>query len=472
MNHGGGSRATSLTDRLPGSLPCAELPLLRATRPEAVFSRRAGEPVTVATFLADVASLSARLPERGHMISLCRDRYRFAVGFAAALCRGQVNLLPPHDAPGMLDQLRLDYPGAYCLVDTPAEGAEMMLYPPELEHAELEHALGEEDGVKRVVPAFPADQPAALLFTSGSTGRPQPHGRSWGELVDSALAAGKRLGVGSLGGAALFGTVPHQHSYGLESLLMLALQHGLVLQAGRPFYPADIVADLQAVPRPRLLVTTPVHLRVLLAEPGGLPQVDLVLSATAPLSPQLAREAERRFAGELHEIYGCSEAGQIAARRTALTEQWQCLDGIALRQDAAGTWVSGVPIAAETLLSDVIELNDPEHFLLRGRIADLVNVAGKRTSLAHLNHHLNAIEGVLDGAFVTSDDDVGDIGRLMAFVVAPTLSAEAILAALRRRIDPAFLPRPLHRVDALPRNLLGKLPRAEILRLVARSREV
>jgi hypothetical protein len=56
--------------------------------------------------------------------------------------------------------------------------------------------------------------------------------------------------------------------------------------------------------------------------------------------------------------------------------------------------------------------------------------------------------------------------RLAAIVVAPNVDAATILAALRERIDPAFLPRPLHLVDTLPRNALGKLPRAEILRLV------
>ena len=90
-----------------------------------------------------------------------------------------------------------------------------------------------------------------MLFTSGSTGRPQPHARSWGDLVSSALAAGRRLGIAALGHASLLGTVPHQHSYGLESLLMLALQHGLVLHAERLFFPADIVAALAAAPRAR-----------------------------------------------------------------------------------------------------------------------------------------------------------------------------------------------------------------------------
>jgi acyl-coenzyme A synthetase/AMP-(fatty) acid ligase len=141
-----------------------------------------------------------------------------------------------------------------------------------------------------------------------------------------------------------------------------------------------------------------------------------------------------------------------------------------LRQDAAGTWASGIPIAEATLLSDVIELHDPERFTLHGRIADLVNVAGKRASLAHLNHHLNAVEGVLDGVFVAADDIGNAVNRLTAFAVAPGMRAEDILAALRQRIDAAFLPRPLHLVARLPRNVLGKLPREEIMHLLADSR--
>jgi acyl-coenzyme A synthetase/AMP-(fatty) acid ligase len=56
-------------------------------------------------------------------------------------------------------------------------------------------------------------------------------------------------------------------------------------------------------------------------------------------------------------------------------------------------------------------------------------------------------------------------------VAAPTLSRTRILAALRERIDSAFLPRPLILVDALPRNAAGKLER-EVLLAVARKTSV
>ena len=88
-----------------------------------------------------------------------------------------------------------------------------------------------------------------------------------------------------------------------------------------------------------------------------------------------------------------------------------------------------------------------------------MNIAGKRTSLAHLNYHLNSIEGVRDGVFVVPEQHGEAVTRLAAYVVAPGLSREALMKALRQRIDSAFLPRPLHFVERLPRNETGKLPR-------------
>jgi acyl-coenzyme A synthetase/AMP-(fatty) acid ligase len=97
-----------------------------------------------------------------------------------------------------------------------------------------------------------------------------------------------------------------------------------------------------------------------------------------------------------------------------------------------------------------------------------VNIAGKRTSLGYLNYQLNSIPGVRDGVFVMPDEEgAASVPRLTAFVVAPGLSQGDVMAALRRRIDAAFLPRPLNLVDALPRNSTGKLPRAAIAALAA-----
>lgn len=119
-------------------------------------------------------------------------------------------------------------------------------------------------------------------------------------------------------------------------------------------------------------------------------------------------------------------------------------------------------------MNDVIESLADDRFLLHGRMADMINIAGKRNSLAYLNLQLSAIAGVVDGAFFMPYSAAPeDVMRLTAFVVAPSLTAAALMAALRARIDSAFLPRPLIFVEALPRNATGKLPLAVLQELAA-----
>jgi len=142
-------------------------------------------------------------------------------------------------------------------------------------------------------------------------------------------------------------------------------------------------------------------------------------------------------------------------------------------------WVSGGHIETPTALNDVLALYPPtadepdaQRFMLLGRVADMVNVAGKRTSLSYLNLQLNAIEGVVDGAFFWPEQDdvnkLDGVTRLTAFVVAPGLDLAQVQAALRQCIDAAFMPRPLHLVEALPRNATGKLPQAALMALAQR----
>jgi acyl-coenzyme A synthetase/AMP-(fatty) acid ligase len=429
----------------------ASAPLVRGFGAGAAFAYRSGRRLSVEQFLWDVSRLAASLPDRQYLLNLCADRYHFSVGLAAALVRRQINLLPPNETPDLIERLASQYPGVYCLSDRPTgiESLETVLFP----------ELVDRGTAAPPVPDVLERQIAAIVFTSGSTGEPVPYRKTWGSLVRVAQAEIEILGLRSRRGMALVGTVPPQHVFGLEATVLTVMQGGLALHARRPFYPADIRADLASLPRPRGLVTSPVHLRVLLDEPDALPPADFLLCATAPLSPQLAAQAEARFGAPLHEIYGCTESGGIASRRTVKTGEWRVMKDVALRADGEGTWARGGHVEIEVPLADVIELRGRGKFLLHGRTADLVNIAGKRTSLAHLNYHLNSIEGVRDGTFVVPEQEGETVTRLTAYVVAPGLSGEDLMKALRQRIDAAFLPRPLHFVDALPRNEVGKLPR-------------
>lgn len=435
----------------------ASLPLL-ITRPlQRTLAWREGRAISAGEFIAEAAVLAERLPHPGASVNLCQDRYLFAVGLAAALLRGHTSLLPPNALPQTLRQL--EQPGAapYALVDDSGldtGGLPMVL-------VQREHGLSPAT----TTPTVAANHWAACLLTSGSTGAPLPQYKRWGPLCANIDAEATRLAQwldrASLDGLNLVATVPPQHSYGFESSVLLALLGGAAFDAGRPFYPADIAAALRRLPRPRALVTTPFHLKALLLSGVELPQVDLVLSATAPLSPQMAQQAETALQARLIEIYGCTEAGQVAARRTTAGDVWTTLGALRLhsRCDAEGEQfiVSGGHVVEPTALSDVLELIDGQRFRLLGRANDIIHVAGKRSSLAHLNFHLNRIEGVDDGAFWLPDDVAEGVVRPVAFVVAPTLTARQIIDALRRELEGAFVPRRVVHVDSLPREATGKL---------------
>ncbi len=436
------------------------VPLLGYASLDDVLAWRPSGPVRVRDFLADAASLAAQLPAGRSFLNVCQDRYRFTVGLAAGLISGRTSLQPAAQSAETLRQVRTAYPDVFCLCDGDFASGNL----PRCDFPELA-AVDPEKVVK--IPEIPADHIAACLFTSGSTGLPVPHPKTWGGLVRSGRAEAERLGMLARPHAVV-GTVPAQHSYGLESTVLLALHGNSPFWSGKPFYPQDIVAALDAVPRPRMLVTTPFHLSGLLAAEVDLPPVDLLLSATAPLSARLAAAAERRFAAPLHEIYGCTEAGQIASRRTTADPAWELLADVRLDQDGERTTAFGGHVEGRVALSDSIELLGDGRFLLHGRHADVVNIAGKRSSLAYLNRQVAALPGVADAVFFLPDDEMADgVGRLCAFVVAPGVERRQLLAALRDRIDPVFLPRPLILVDALPRNATGKLPRERLLALYA-----
>lgn len=430
------------------------LPLLTHTHHESIVAWRAQGPVTRRQFLAEVQQLASMLPPAQYLLNMCGDRYRFCVGLAAAIVSNKISLLPSTHTPETLRQMRAFASDVFCLTDSDNCTSELpqFTYP--------QYFSVDEASV--AVPLISEEQCIAIVFTSGSTGTPQPHAKTWGALVGSVQAEAARFPWDQHTPCHLLGTVPPQHMYGLESTVLIAWQNGHVISHAQPFYPADICTALDALPMPRVLVSSPLHLRTLLDAQLPLPELAGVISATAPLTGELAQEIEARLVAPLIEIYGSTETGLIATRRPALTSHWQLLPGIHWAIDGERLRACGGHVETRVAMSDDIEPLDETHFLLHGRAADLINIAGKRHSLESLNHLLSSLPGVIDGAFFMPDDDGAQVTRLAAAVVAPTLDAERITAALREHLDPVFLPRPLLFVDALPRNATGKLPRAAL----------
>ncbi len=396
--------------------------------------------------------LAASLPAAPAAINLCEDRQNFLVGFLALLLRGQVCLLPPGRSPAILDEVAQENPGCYRIDDALVDGC---------------RPTSSSEPV--VMPDIPDGRVVVVGYTSGSTGRPAANPKTWDSFVASAHLNSTRLRqvLGSEPGDRtpwLLATVPSQHMYGIEMSVLLPLLGDMALHGSRPLYPADIAAALADLPEPRVLVTTPVHLRATLLSGVELPRTAAVVSATAPLGGDLAAAVEQRFGTSVLEFFGSTETCVIASRRTAGEELWSTYRGVTLEPQDSCTRVSAPWLPQPVMLQDVLELRGDGRFVVRGRNVDLVEVGGKRASLADLTRRVLAVPGVRDAVVFQADAVAGaPVQRLAALVVAPGLTEAQVLAGLAGTMDPVFLPRPLRLVEELPRNEVGKLPREQLL---------
>jgi acyl-coenzyme A synthetase/AMP-(fatty) acid ligase len=449
------SNVHEITGRLAG----APLPLLvgALSRP---IAWRGGRAVSAATFLGHVRQVAALLPDADSAVNLCEDRYAFLVAFAALVVRGQANLLPPSRAPHAVDEVMAGHPGSYAIgeLDLAPAPAGYLRLPP----------LDDDVAPGGDVPMIPATAVVAIGYTSGSTGRPKPNIKTWGGFVASNAGNAQMLGQAVGGSFDVVATVPPQHMYGMEMSVLMPLLSEVSVHAGRPFFPADVATALGTMPEPRVLVITPVHLRAIVESGVSLPPLAAFVSATAPMPAELAAAAEQRFRAPLYEVFGSTETCVFASRRTSVEDDWTLYAGVTLHPQPDGTLVDAPQLVEPIALADIVTLHDEgRRFRLRGRNTDLLEIAGKRASLGDLNRRLLAIDGVRDGVLFQLDEaDASGVRRIAGLVVAPEMTEQAVLSALRQAMDPVFLPRPLRLVDALPRNETGKLPRGDLLALI------
>ena len=426
----------------------------------------AGAPISAGQFVADATALARQLPPAPYVLNGCSDRYLFAVGFGAALLAGRTSLLPPSRAPETLAQLAMRYPDTLHLGDA---GGRIVCSGASASATEW-HT--EEGASAWPPPAIARDHVAAIAFTSGSTGEPQAQPKTWGCIVDGARSEtiALQLNEAPIDHVVLIGTVSPQHMYGFESTVLMALHGPCAFAAEHPLHSDEVVAALSQTTGRRVLITAPLHLRALAESALPMPPLDRVVSATAPLALELAQRCETMWGTRVFEVYGCTETGMVATRRTVDGAVWTTMRDVKIEQRDGEFHAHGGHVQPGRL-ADRLRLISDSTFELKGRTDDVVNIGGKRASLEGLNRLLLSIEGVIDGAIFEppAAPDAMREKRLMALVVAPDITRAELLAALRAHIDAAFLPRPLLRVDALPRNSQGKLPRAALLALAEKA---
>jgi len=441
----------------PGSILPSRLPLIQRSADEIILHKRLAQ-ISVAEFMASARALSERLPNKPYVINLHRNRHDYLLTFCASVMAGQCTLMPPNRQENTLANLESAYPGCYRM----GENDDGPLGLQQSRPAEYSSEI----------PNIPVQQLCAIAFTSGSTGSPSPNLKTWHTLHAGTQANCDAMLYGwpnpISGSANVLATVPAQHNWGLETSIMMPLFANLSISAASPLYPQDIVAALDQLPAPRILVSSPLHLQTLLRSKLRLPQLERVFTATAPLSQPLAQELEVAFGAPVLDVFGSSETGIFAVRQTAREDLWRISAPFHLEMVRQKLQVSAAHLPATVTLADQLELVGTHQFRWLARDNDQVNVAGKRASLADLNQRLLAIKGVQDGMIFKP---VESPERLAAVIVAPELTAADIRKAMAQELDPVFMPRPVVFVSAMPRNETGKLPASAVQAVFTASRQ-
>lgn len=320
------------------------------------------------------------------------------------------------------------------------------------------------------------------VLTSGSTGSRKHLTRSLRQLLAEASTlqdkwpTSEKLVNGS--------TVSHHHMYGLMFGVVWPLRYGAhVLAAVQSPVPDFANLDNSAGRRIRL-VSSPSYLHRMNDSMGlanfddALEQtveIDCVFSAGSPLDPQKAAAVSRLLECPVHEIYGSSETGAVAARRGELNGPWKALPGVNLKIDAQRLVVDCDYLAREVprpyTSADAAE-PVAGGFRLLGRTDRIAKVEGKRVSLHQVEHLIRRLDWASEAAAVVLSESrdsiavavvLNDPGMTLLLGHGKAELDKLLRRSLANDLDAVAAPKRIRYMAALPVDSQGKLNQ-EILR--------
>lgn len=325
-----------------------------------------------------------------------------------------------------------------------------------------------------------AQTPALIIFTSGSTGEPCAIEKKIGQL-DSELRALESCFGQSIGESLIYGTVSHQHIYGLLFRVLWPLATGRIFYTQRLEYPEQIALQLTA--KPSVLIASPAHLKRLpenIDWKGLRQQLKAVFSSGGPLSAESADNVTQLWHHRPIEVFGSSETGGIAWRQSENgSTSWQPLPGVEWRLSDEHLQIRSPHLSSDAwfVTQDRAALRDGNKFELLGRSDRIIKLEERRISLTSIENSLGENESVQESRLLVL---AGQRDRLAAVVV---LNAEgnkklhaygklAFVNMLRKTletsVDPIAIPRHWRFLDAMPVDSQGKTSQrvlAELFRL-------
>lgn len=399
------------------------------------------------------------LESDGEPVCICtEDRGIIASAMFSSLAGGPVCILPYSLSPQVLAEMRDIMGFRYAIVDAPMELPDGVVgilpergqWPPATRPKEV-------------------DSPFMQLFTGGSTGKPKVWSKTAVNLFAEAAYQADKYGFTR--GDLVAATVPPYHIYGLLYTVMAPFLASAGVLPGIYVFPGEIASVLREKPV-TILVSVPVHYRVLKETVITAPELRLAFSSAGPLDRDDAAAFYRQTGIGPEEIYGSTETGGIACKSSATgrvdLEPFECLEwkishdllcvkspfvSPDLPVDSGGYFVTGDRAAPA----------GPGRFALLGRADGVVKVGGKRVDLNDVQDRIRKTPDIRD-AFVISMSGRRGRGTDIAAVIETDLEEERVRAILTGILEQYAVPRRIKIVVKMPSTATGKYDREAIMR--------
>jgi len=276
------------------------------------------------------------------------------------------------------------------------------------------------------------------------------------------------------------GVISMAHSYGFSNLVLPLLLHGVPLILA----PAPLPETLRQAAQDWPALTLPAVPAMWRAwhEAKAIPaNIRLAISAGAPL-PLTLEQAVRASQGlKIHNFYGSTECGGIAydaqdLPRTEDTCIGRPMSGVELALNDEGCLMVKGPAVGQTIWpqadaalangtfqsNDLAEMRDGWVYL-RGRVGDLMNIAGRKLAPATVETvvglHPAVRSCVVFGVPARSCERVDLV--VAAVVKSAPVSADDLRLFLLDRLPAWQVPRDFWFVDSLTSHQLGKVSRID-----------
>jgi malonyl-CoA/methylmalonyl-CoA synthetase len=460
---------------------CAARWAARPDAPVLIDGWDGARSVDGATLQAGTAAVAATLADRGvapgdRVLWCARATLPSIVALLGVLRAGAV-LVPvsPSATGSEIDHVAADASPAIAVSDRPRPDA----------FGAVPVVLGVEELVRGEAPAGSVGGPvrrpgddALIVYTSGTTGKPKGAVHTHASLLAGASALVTAWDWTPEDRLVL--CLPLFHVHGLCAGLFGTLAAGATATVFDRF---DESAVLAAAPQNTMFfgVPTMYHRLAATGRAPALGALRLCVSGSAPLAPDLWR----RLSGDgvdVLERYGMTEtlltlSNPLAGERRPGSvgvplPGVEAALGDADENGIGELLVRGAPLCrgywgrddfatgAWFATGDLVSVADDGYVTVRGRRTELIITGGHNVYPAEVEAVLSRHPGVIEVAVVgEASAEWGEI--VVAYVVGdPDLVSLRELAAAE--LAPFKCPREVRRIDALPRNALGKVVRGQL----------